>query len=57
MKIKDISCTQFAGIRDRKVSFEEGINIVYGKNESGKSTLVNMISRTLFQNVKARENF
>ena len=52
MKIKDISCTQFAGIRDRKVSFEDGINIVYGKNESGKSTLVNMISRTLFQNVK-----
>ena len=52
MKIKDISCTQFAGIRDKKVSFKDGINIVYGKNESGKSTLVNMISRTLFQNIK-----
>lgn len=52
MKIKNISCTQFAGIRDHNVSFTDGINVIYGKNESGKSTLVNLISRTLFQ--KAR---
>jgi len=52
MKIKSISCTQFAGIRDRSISFSDGINIVYGKNESGKSTLVNLISRTLFQNAR-----
>lgn len=52
MKIKSVSCTQFAGVRDRTISFEEGINVVYGKNESGKSTLVNLISRTLFQNAR-----
>lgn len=52
MKITNISCTQFAGVRDRNVSFTDGINVVYGKNESGKSTLVNLISRTLFQNAK-----
>ena len=52
MKIKSISCAQFAGIRDRSVSFTDGINVIYGKNESGKSTLVNLISRTLFQNAK-----
>lgn len=52
MKIKSVSCTQFAGVRDRAISFEEGINVVYGKNESGKSTLVNLISRTLFQNAR-----
>ena len=52
MKIKNISCTQFAGVRDRNVSFADGINVIYGKNESGKSTLVNLISRTLFQNAK-----
>ena len=52
MKIKNISCTQFAGVRDRNVSFTDGINVIYGKNESGKSTLVNLISRTLFQNAK-----
>ena len=52
MRIKNISCTQFAGVRDRNVSFTDGINVIYGKNESGKSTLVNLISRTLFQNAK-----
>lgn len=52
MKIKTISCTQFAGIRDRNISFDDGINLVYGKNESGKSTLVNLLARTLFQNAR-----
>ncbi len=52
MKITNISCSQFAGIKDRSISFEDGINVVYGKNESGKSTLVNLISRTLFQDAK-----
>lgn len=49
MKIKKISCEQFAGVRDLDVSFDDGINVIYGKNESGKSTLVNLLSRTLFQ--------
>ncbi len=52
MKIKSISCTQFAGVRDRVLDLTDGINAVYGKNESGKSTIVNLISRTLFQNPK-----
>lgn len=52
MKIKNISCTQFAGIRGCNVSFTDGLNVIYGKNESGKSTLINLISRTLFQNAR-----
>lgn len=52
MKIKHISCTQFAGVRDREISFEDGINVICGKNESGKSTMVNLIARTLFQKAK-----
>lgn len=52
MKIKNVSCTQFAGVRDRNVSFADGMNVIYGKNESGKSTLVSLISRALFQTAK-----
>ena len=52
MKIKNISCTQFAGVRDKNVNLTDGINVIYGKNESGKSTLVNLLSRTLFQKAK-----
>ena len=52
MRITNISCTQFAGVRDRSVALTDGINVVYGKNESGKSTLVNLISRTLFQDAR-----
>lgn len=52
MEIKNISCTQFAGLRNCSLNFTEGVNVVYGKNESGKSTLVNLISRTLFQNAR-----
>lgn len=52
MRIKNISCTQFAGIRNRNISLVDGINVIYGKNESGKSTLVNLLSRTLFQKAK-----
>ena len=50
MRITNISCTQFAGVRDRNISLADGINVICGKNESGKSTVVNLLSRTLFQN-------
>lgn len=52
MKLKNVSCTQFAGMLNQNVALSDGINVIYGKNESGKSTLVNLISRTLFQNSK-----
>lgn len=52
MKIKNISCKRFAGIQNLNISFTDGINVICGKNESGKSTLVNLLSRTLFQEAK-----
>lgn len=53
MKIKRLSCTQFAGVRDRDISFADGINVICGRNESGKSTMVELLSRTLFQSTKS----
>lgn len=56
MKIKSVSTDQFAGLMDKSISFEDGINVVYGKNESGKSTLVNLIYNTLFTPSKLKSN-
>lgn len=50
MKIRKVSCGQFAGLGDFSKSFCDGMNVVYGKNETGKSTLINLIYRLLFQN-------
>lgn len=52
MRIDRVTSESFAGVRDFNVEFKDGVNIVYGKNEAGKSTLVNLISRTLFQNAR-----
>ena len=53
MKIKSVSCRQFAGLRNLKpVQFQDGLNIIYGPNESGKSTLVGLIYSLLWQSYK-----
>ncbi|MBQ8261745.1 MAG: hypothetical protein IJZ00_05620 [Lachnospiraceae bacterium] len=52
MQIKKVSCEQFAGLLDFEAEFKDGINVLQGKNESGKSTVVNLLSRTLFQDSK-----
>ena len=40
MWIRQISVRHFAGIRCAEVSFDHGLNVLYGPNEIGKSTLV-----------------
>ncbi len=40
MWIRQISVRHFAGIRSAEVSFGHGLNVLYGPNEIGKSTLV-----------------
>ena len=52
MKIKRVECDQFAGIQDKTMEFGDGLNIVIGDNESGKSSMVDLIFRLLFNKVK-----
>ena len=49
MKIKEVRCDQFAGLRDREIDLKSGLNLIIGENESGKSTLVELIYRMFFQ--------
>ena len=52
MKIKRVECDQFAGVHDIDVEFADGLNLVIGENESGKSTLADLIFRILFKDTK-----
>lgn len=49
MKIIGLSLSQFGGSRDLNFCFKEGLNVILGPNESGKSTLVHAMSAALFQ--------
>ena len=52
MKIKRIESEQFAGLLDKEVEFTDGLNLIVGDNETGKSTLVDLLFSVLFQDAK-----
>lgn len=52
MRIKSVACDQFAGILDKELEFDKGLNIILGDNETGKSTMVELIYHMLFQDSK-----
>lgn len=48
MRLLELHIDGFAKFHDRTISFNDGINIIYGKNEAGKSTLHTFIRGMLF---------
>ena len=48
MKILDLYINGFGKFHGRNLSFGDGLNIVYGKNEAGKSTIHTFIRGMLF---------
>ena len=48
MKLLELHIDGFGKFHDRTISFDDGINIIYGKNEAGKSTLHTFIRGMLF---------
>ncbi|GAC1416011.1 MAG: hypothetical protein NVSMB5_05860 [Candidatus Velthaea sp.] len=48
MRLISLRIAGFARLTDREFNFTPGLNVVYGPNESGKSTLANAIVATLY---------
>lgn len=48
MIIKKINIIAFGGIKNKEINFNEGMNLVYGENEAGKSTIQSFIKVWLY---------
>ena len=46
--IKEIHMISFGKFEDKKIRFDENFNLIYGKNETGKSTVTNFIEGLLY---------
>ena len=44
MKINEFKINGFGKLKDKEIQLKDGINIVYGENESGKSSILKFIS-------------
>lgn len=58
MNINKLKINSYGKLKDKEINLNKGINIIYGKNESGKSTLLNFIINTFYgisKNKKGKE--
>lgn len=55
MKINHIKINGFGKLKDKEIKLENGINLICGNNESGKSTLANFI-KAMFYGVNRNKN-
>ncbi len=52
LKIKNIKINSYGKIKNKEINLGDNINIIYGKNESGKSTLLKFISNMFYGSSK-----
>lgn len=55
MKINNVQINGFGNIKEKNLNFENGINLIYGENETGKSTLANFL-KAIFYGVNRNKN-
>ena len=58
MKIQQLNIHSYGKIKDKEIKFGDNINIIFGKNESGKSTIMHYIVNSFYgtsKNKKSRE--
>ena len=58
MKINKLKINSYGKLKEKEIDFSHNINIIYGKNEAGKSTLLNFIIHCFYgisKNKKGKE--
>lgn len=58
MKINNLKINNYGKIKNKEIPLENNINIIYGKNEAGKSTILNFILNSFYgisKNKKGKE--
>lgn len=55
MKIDNIKINSFGTLKNREINLSQNINIIYGKNESGKSTLLTYV-KAIFYGISKNKN-
>ena len=55
MKIEKIKINSYGKIKEKEINLKNNINIIYGKNESGKSTILNYI-KNIFYGISKNKN-
>lgn len=55
MKINEIKINSYGKLKNKNLEFKDGINIVYGENERGKSTLLNSMVNILYGTSKNKK--
>ena len=58
MKINKIKINSYGKLKDKEINLNNGINIIYGENEAGKSTLLRFIVNSFYgisKNKKGKE--
>ena len=48
MKINKLKINSYGKIKDKEIDLDEKVNVIYGKNESGKSTLLKFIINSFY---------
>ena len=48
MKIKEIKINNYGNLENKEINLKNNINIIYGKNEAGKSTILKFITNMLY---------
>ena len=58
MKINRLKINSYGKLKEKEIELKDGINIIYGQNETGKSTLINFIINSFYgisKNKKGKE--